>query len=91
MCEREKETEAERQQYRQREITFFVNEKRGREAEADVWFVQGKERHTGRERDTDELKNGKERNRENKKKYKEANNKSGGETDEGELKIETRG
>lgn len=41
-----------------------MNKKRGREAEADVWFVQGKERHTGRERDTDELKNGKERNRE---------------------------
>lgn len=67
-----------------------MNEKRGREAEADVWFVQGKERHTGRERDTDELKNGKERNRENIK-YKEANHESGGETDEGELKIETRG
>lgn len=67
-----------------------MNKKRGREAEADVWFVQGKERHTGRERDTDELKNGKERNRENIK-YKEANNESGGETDEGELKIETRG
>lgn len=67
-----------------------MNEKRGREAEADVWFEQGKERHTGRERDTDELKNGKERNRENIK-YKEANHESGGETDEGELKIETRG
>lgn len=59
-----------------------MNEKRGREAEADVWFVQGKERHTGRERDTKQRKD---------IKYKEANNKSGGETDEGELKIETRG
>lgn len=67
-----------------------MNEKRGRDAEADVWFVQGKERHTGRERDTDEIKNEKERNGENIK-YKEANNESGGETDEGELKIETRG
>lgn len=32
-----------------------------------------------------------ERNETENIKYKEANNKSGGETDEGELKIETRG